>query len=86
MTPVPPEPLPGSMTVPLLFGWESILVVLVVLVAVAVVFFLASAAGTGADSRSEGQAGLEARSRDRLDSALHRSEPPAEPLLADRDA
>jgi hypothetical protein len=86
MTPVPTEPLPGSMTVPLLFGWENIVVVLVVLVAVAVVFFLASVAGTGADDRSEWQAGLEARSRDRLDPSLHRSEPPAKPLLADRDA
>jgi hypothetical protein len=86
MTPVPPEPLPGSMTVPLLFGWENILVVLVVLVAVAVVFFLASAAGTGEDHRSEWQAGLEARSRDRVDPGVHRSDPRTESLLADRDA
>jgi hypothetical protein len=64
MAPVPTPPLPGSMTVPPLFGWEDILTVLAVLIALAVVFFLASAAGRSADSRSEWQAGLQARSRE----------------------
>lgn len=50
------------MTVPPLFGWEVILTVLVLLVALAVAFFLASAAGTAADDRSDWQAWLDARS------------------------
>ena len=71
MTPVPIEPLPGSMTVPPLFGWENILIVLIVLIAVAVAFFVASVAGTDAEHRSEWQSGLDARSRERLDPAAH---------------
>ena len=86
MTPVPTEPLPGSMTVPLLWGWENILVVLVLLVVVAVAFFVASAAGTDADGRSEWQAGLEARSRDRLDPAAHRPDQLAEALGSERES
>jgi hypothetical protein len=50
------------MTVPPLFGWEVILTVLVLLVALAVAFFLASAAGTAADDRSDWEAWLDARS------------------------
>lgn len=63
MAPAPTAPLPGSMTVPPMFGWEVILTVLVVLVTLAVVFLLASAAGTAADDRSEWQSWLDARSR-----------------------
>jgi hypothetical protein len=86
MTPVPTEPLPGSMTVPPLFGWENILLILIVLVAVAVAFFVASATGADADARSEWQAGLDARSRDRVDPAADRLERPAEPLPAAPDS
>lgn len=86
MTPVPIEPLPGSMTVPPLFGWENILLILIVLVAVAVAFFVASATGTDADGRSEWQAGLEARSRERVDPAAAPVERPAEPLAAAPDS
>lgn len=67
-----PPPLPGSMTVPPLFGWENILVILILLIAVAVAYFVASAVGTGDGGRSEWQAGLDARSarsRARLDLA-----------------
>ena len=67
MAPAPTAPLPGSMTVPPLFGWEVILTVLVLLVAVAVAFFLASASGTAADDRSDWEAWLDARSRRRPD-------------------
>ena len=67
MTPVPSRPLPGSMTVPPWFGWEAILVVLVLLTVVAVAFFVASAAGTDEDGRSEWRAGLDARSQWRRD-------------------
>lgn len=67
MAPDPTPPLPGSMTVPLLFGWEQILTVLLVLIALGVAFFVASAAGTSVDGRAEWQAGLAARSRRRPD-------------------
>lgn len=86
MTSVPTEPLPGSMTVPPLFGWENILLVLIVLVAVAVAFFVASAAGTDEDGRSEWQAGLDARSRDRVDPAADVLERPVRPLPAVPDS
>jgi hypothetical protein len=67
MAPDPTPRLPGSMTVPPLFGWENILIVLLLLIAVAVAFFVASAIGTGTDGKSEWQDGLDARSRERLD-------------------
>ena len=67
MAPVTTPRLPGSMTVPPLFGWENIFIVLVLLIAVAVAFFVASAIGTGSDHKSEWQAGLDARSRERFD-------------------
>jgi hypothetical protein len=72
MDPAPAPPLPGSMTVPPLFGWEVILTLLVVLIGLAVAFFLASAAGTAPDERSEWQSWLEARSR-------RSAEPPGRP-------
>lgn len=50
------------MTVPLLFGWEYILAVLMVLVAVAVVSLVIGATGAGGNERSEWQAWLDARS------------------------
>lgn len=62
MTPAPSPPLPGSMTVPPLFGWEEIGTVLVLLLLVAAVFFAASAAGRSPSGRSEFQAMLAARS------------------------
>ena len=83
---MPTEPLPGSMTVPPLFGWENILLILIVLVAVAVAFFVASASGTDADGRAEWQAGLDARSRDRVDPAADLLERPAEAQPAAPDS
>ena len=83
MVPVPTPPLPGSMTVPPLFGWQDILTVLAVLIALAVVFFLASATGRSADSRSDWQAGLDARSRERRLPDDDPAEGPAEPLRSD---
>ena len=65
MAPATTAPLPGSMTVPLLFGWEFIVVVLLVLVALAVAFFLMSAAGRNVSERAEMQAWLDARSNRR---------------------
>jgi len=57
-----PQPAPGSLTVPLLFGWEVILVVLVVLVAVAVAFVAVGALRSGRTDRTEWQAWLQTRS------------------------
>jgi hypothetical protein len=84
MAPVPTPPLPGSMTVPPLFGWEDILTVLSFLIGLAVLFFLASAAGRSVDGRSEWQAGLDARSRERRLPDDGSDDAPAEPLRTDR--
>ena len=62
MPPAPTTPVPGNMTVPPLFGWWEILVLLVVLVVVAVVAFLFVGAGPAASGRSEWQAFLDGRS------------------------
>jgi hypothetical protein len=62
MPPAPPAPVPGNMTVPPLFGWWEILVLLVVVLAVAVVAFLFLGAGPAASGRSEWQAFLDGRS------------------------
>src|SRR4051795_11580630 len=62
MAPAPTPPPPGSMTVSPLFGWETIVAVLVLLIVVAVAFFVASAAGRAPSGQSEFQAWLEARS------------------------
>ena len=67
MAPAPIPPRPGSMTVPLLFGWEFIVVVLLVLVALAVAFFVMAAAGRNVSERAEMQAWLDARSSGRRD-------------------
>ena len=85
MASFPSEPFPGSMTVPPLFGWENILIVLILLIAVAVAFFVASVTGTGADSRAEWQAGLDARSRDRLVPGVDLPDRPAELFRAAPD-
>jgi hypothetical protein len=53
------------MTVPPLFGWEFIAVVLVLVVAVAVAFFVLAASGRNVSERAEMQAWLEARSNGR---------------------
>jgi hypothetical protein len=83
MVSVPTPSLPGSMTVPPLFGWQDILTVLAVLISLAVLFFVASAAGRSVDSRSEWQAGLDARSRERRLPDDGSADGPAEPLRTD---
>jgi hypothetical protein len=45
MSPAPTAPLPGSMTVPPLFGWEHILIALVVIVGAGLVALALLAAG-----------------------------------------
>ncbi|MGY1726340.1 hypothetical protein ACI79J_05165 [Geodermatophilus sp. SYSU D01062] len=62
MADVPTPPDPGSMTVPLLFGWESIAVGLLLLVAVVVVLAVVAVARAGVGGRTEFQAWLDARS------------------------
>ncbi|MGY1687728.1 hypothetical protein ACI8AV_06340 [Geodermatophilus sp. SYSU D00804] len=62
MADVPTPPDPGSMTVPPLFGWESIVVGLLLLVAVVVVLAVVGAARSGAGGRADFQSWLDARS------------------------
>ena len=73
------------MTVPPLFGGENSLIVRITLIVVAVADFVASAVGTGADSRSEWQAGLDARRRERLDPEVDPAERPVELLRLTSD-
>ena len=55
-------PLPGSMTVPIWYGWQAILVLLLLVVLGAVVFFVLTATGSAPEQQSEWQAFLAARS------------------------
>ncbi len=74
-----PLPAPGSLTVPLLTGWEGLVLMLLAVVAVALGFLVIGALATGRRSRSpEWQAWLEGRSRSRLE--------PGEPTAADAPA
>jgi hypothetical protein len=63
MAPVPTSPEPGNLTVPLLFGWGDLLVVLVLLLAGVVVFLVVTASAPAATRRSEWQAWLDGRSK-----------------------
>ena len=51
------------MTVPLLFGWQEILLLLLVLIVVAVAYFVVTAAGPATSEREDWQRFLEGRSR-----------------------
>jgi hypothetical protein len=62
MAPATTPPAPGSMTVPPLFGWEVILLLLVVVGVVAVAFVAFGAMRAGRSDRSEWQAWLDTRS------------------------
>jgi hypothetical protein len=62
------------MTVPPLFGWEVIIVVLLLFVALAVTFFVLSAAGRNKSERRELQAWLDARSYRSGDPVTHLSD------------
>jgi cytoskeletal protein RodZ len=68
MADVPAAPVPGNLTVPPLFGWEALLVLLAVLVAVGVLVAVVGTARAGATGRSEWQAYLAARSSGRAES------------------
>lgn len=61
MAPATTPPRPGNLTVPVLFGWEFIVVVLLLVVGLAVVFVVLSAAGRNVSERAELQAWLDAR-------------------------
>lgn len=60
---------PGSMTVPFLFGWEGIAILVVLLAVLGVAFLVAATTRAGAGERSEWQAYLEGRSSRGRDSA-----------------
>ncbi|WP_409331334.1 hypothetical protein [Trujillonella humicola] len=60
--PATPTPAPGEMTVPPLFGWEQLAVVLLVLVVLVLAVSLVAAARAGRGNRAEFAAWLEARS------------------------
>ena len=64
-------PLPGSMTVPIWYGWQVIVGVLLLIALGAVVFFLVTASGSAANQRSEFRAFLAARSSASEDDADH---------------
>lgn len=56
-------PLPGSMTVPVWYGWQAILALLLLAAFAAVIFFfLITASGSDSNGRSEWRAFLAARS------------------------
>jgi hypothetical protein len=67
MTPDATPPLPGSMTVPPLFGWEQLMVPVAVVVVLAVVALLLLATSRASSERSEWQAWLDGRSARRRD-------------------
>lgn len=55
-------PLPGSMTVPIWYGWQALLALLLLVVLGAVVFFVLTATGSAPEQQSEWRAFLAARS------------------------
>jgi hypothetical protein len=73
MPPAPTAPLPGSMTVPPLFGWQHVLVALLVVVLAALVGLALLAAGRAGSERDEWQAFLTARSAQRRDQSADTS-------------
>jgi len=62
MTPAMTAPEPGNMTVPPMFGWGSIAILLTLVVMLAVAAFMVLAAGRADSGRSEFQAWLAGRS------------------------
>ena len=62
MTPPTTAPEPGNMTVPPMFGWGNIAILLILVVMVAVAAFMVMAAGRADSGRSEWQAWLAGRS------------------------
>jgi hypothetical protein len=73
MTPAPTAPLPGSMTVPPLFGWEHILIALVLVVGAGLVGLVLLAVGRAGSERTEWQAFLDSRSVRRGDQSADTS-------------
>ena len=59
MAPVPPPP--GNLTVPPLFGFESVATAVVIVLVVAAAAFLLLASGRGGSGRTEWQAWLDSR-------------------------
>jgi hypothetical protein len=61
MAPATTPLLPGSMTVPVWYGWEAILALLVLVIVAAVAFLVITATGSARSQRSEWRAWLDAR-------------------------
>ncbi len=76
-----PRP-PGSLTVPVLFGWQHIVTALLLLIAVAVICAVLGAAGSNARGRAEWQAFLDARSHGGEGPSTDPRDETAEPIRA----
>lgn len=74
MAPATTPPLPGSMTVSPLFGWEQILIAVTLVVVVAIAALVVLAAGKGKGGRSEWRAWLDGRSAAHRYEDAHRDE------------
>ena len=75
MASVPTPHVPGNMTVPFLFGWGDILVVLVLLLVVVAAFLAVASSGRASSRRSEWEAWLDGRSSHGPGPAAERGEP-----------
>jgi hypothetical protein len=75
MAPAPTPHAPGNMTVPFLFGWGDILVVLVLLLVVVAVFLVVASTGRASSRRTEWEAWLDGRSSRATGPASDRGEP-----------
>ncbi|MDK3256929.1 hypothetical protein [Blastococcus capsensis] len=61
MAPAPTPQMPGNLTVPVLFGWENLVTVVVLAVVTAVLFVVALAAAAAGSRRSEWRGWLDSR-------------------------
>lgn len=77
MTDVPAPLPPGSLTVPLWFGWGEVGLVLLLVLAVGLAAFAALAAGYGGSGRSEFDAWLDGRSTGRGATGAQETETPS---------
>ena len=77
MADVPIPPPPGSLTVPLWFGWGEVGLVLLLVLVVGLAAFAALAAGRGGSGRSEFDAWLDGRSSGRGATGAQETETPS---------
>ncbi|RBY81251.1 hypothetical protein DQ239_01150 [Blastococcus sp. TF02-09] len=79
MTP-PATPEPGSLTVPPLFGWEGIVVLLVAAVVIGVGYLVLSAVSANRRPSADWDEWLQGRSRVRRDAVDGPGAPPSAPI------